>query len=291
VRKLFTERHGQARPRIAEALDETASNALLTLISARIDEEWFGLSFPKKCPDGHAHAGTDIAKLRDSMTGYGLLWPTEVDPINPPTDGDIFDLVEFSYECVAEAKNPDLHGYWNHSHYSYDREAGRQRFTDDVNRIFERNGMAFELKEGEVIRLAPIILDESLAAAAFHTGDTILDELLELARHKYLNRSIDVRRESLEKLWDAWERLKTVDAGGNKKERTKALLDHASAEPVFRAKLEEEARELTVIGNTFMIRHSETDKIPISDSRQIDYFFHRMFSMIRLLLRATGRGV
>ena len=44
-------------------------------------------------------------------------------------------------------------------------------------------------------------------------------------------------------------------------------------------------------GNTFMIRHSETDKIPVVESRQIDYFFHRMFSMIRLLLVASGRGM
>jgi len=36
---------------------------------------------------------------------------------------------------------------------------------------------------------------------------------------------LDVRRESLEKLWDAWERLKTVEPGGDKKAQAKALLD------------------------------------------------------------------
>lgn len=33
-----------------------------------------------------------------------------------------------------------------------------------------------------------------------------------------------------------------------------------------------------------------SDKIPITDSAHIDYMFHRMFSMIRLLLEANGRG-
>ena len=291
MRKLFTERHGQGAPRIAEALDETTRNALLTLVLARIDEEWFGLSFPNKCGDGYAYAGTDAIKLRDTMKGYGVLWPHDIDRENPPDDGRIFDLAEFAYEFIAEAKNPSYHSYMSHSHYSYDQDAGREKFAHDVNRIFERNGMAFELKDGEITRIAPAMLHESLADAVFHTRDTLLDELLEAARHKFLNRSVDVRRESLEKLWDAWERLKTIEAVGDKKASVKTLLDKASAEVVFRAKLEHEARELTEIGNTFMIRHSETDKIPIVESRQIDYFFHRMFSMIRLLLVASGRGM
>lgn len=59
------------------------------------------------------------------------------------------------------------------------------------------------------MRIAPAVLHEDLAVSVFRTGDATLDELLEAARHKILNRSIDVRRESLEKLWDAWERLKS----------------------------------------------------------------------------------
>jgi len=46
---------------------------------------------------------------------------------------------------------------------------------------------------------------------------------------------------------------------------------------------------LTDIGNEFMIRHTETSTVPISQSHHVDYLFHRMFSMIRLLLRASGR--
>ena len=48
MKKLFTERHGEAEPRVSETLDEAARNGLLTLISARIDEEWFGLSLVLK---------------------------------------------------------------------------------------------------------------------------------------------------------------------------------------------------------------------------------------------------
>ena len=49
--------------------------------------------------------------------------------------------------------------------------------------------------------------------------------------------------------------------------------------------LEEEARKLTDIGNSFHIRHTETKQTLVSDSHIIDYLFHRLFSMIMLLLK------
>lgn len=291
MKKLFTERHGGGKPRIAESLDETTREALLTLVRARMDEEWFGLSFPAKCPDGFPHAGTDFVKLRATMNGYGLLWPTAMlDSGDPPLDGVVFDLVEFAYEHVAAAQDPEFHRFMSHSHYAYDQEVGQQKFASDVNRIFERNGMAFELVDGEIIRRAPTPLHENLASTFFKTGDAILDDLLEIARAKFLNRSLDVRREALEKLWDAWERLKTQEPGKDKKAKTKVLLDRAATEPTFRDRLEQEAVHLTAIGNEFMIRHAETDKVPVEVSAHVDYLFHRMFAMVRLLLTTTGRG-
>ncbi len=232
----------------------------------------------------------DFTKLKGTMEGYSLLWPPEVDQFNPPADGQIFDLLEFAYEFIAEAKDPSLHSYMSHSHYSYDRESGREKFTQDVNRIFERNGIAFELKNGEMVRIAPGVLHEILADTFFKTGDGVLDEMLEVSRRKFLHRSPEVRREALEKLWDAWERLKTVEEGKDKKARATSLLDKAAAEPNFRARLEKEAFELSDIGNKFIIRHTETDKVPIENSAHVDYLFQRMFSIVQLLLKATGRG-
>jgi hypothetical protein len=101
---------------------------------------------------------------------------------------------------------------------------------------------------------------------------------------------VTVRKESLEKLWDAWERLKTVEPGKDKRASAGALINKASSEPAFRDRLDREARELTEIGNAFMIRHTETDKVPIAESKHIDYLFHRLFALIRLLVRTSGRG-
>jgi hypothetical protein len=142
--------------------------------------------------------------------------------------------------------------------------------------------MAYELVHGEVARIAPTGLQEALAQAVFKTGDNDLDRLLETAREKFLNKSLDVRKEALEKLW--------VEPGKDKKTQANALLDKVTTEPNLRARLETEAIELTEIGNKFMIRHTETTKTPITQSAHVDYLLHRMFSLIRLLLRSSGRG-
>jgi hypothetical protein len=70
----------------------------------------------------------------------------------------------------------------------------------------------------------------------------------------------------------------------------KAILDKAATEPVLRERLEFEARELNFIGNNLMIRHTEVGKPSIMGSAQIDYLFHRMFAMVRLLLKSSDRG-
>ena len=122
----------------------------------------------------------------------------------------------------------------------------------------------------------------------FRTGDEDLDRLLNEARERFSAPDANVRRESLERLWDAWERLKTLYPG-QKNASTEALLTAAIGEENFRNRVGAEARELTSIGNRFMIRHTETDKIPITTPQQVDYLFHRLFALIWILLKETGR--
>jgi hypothetical protein len=296
MKKLFTERHGGAVPRVKEVLDDVTRDGLMTLLQARIDEEWFGESFSSMCPDGRGNSGCDRDKLEKMMKAYGLILPADHrsnwgrgEDENVPSDGEVFDLIEFSYEKVSEPTAHSFHSFFSHSHYSYNHETGQNKFEQEVNRLFERNGLAFKLERGEVTRLAPAVLQETLAGANFKTGDKILDGLLENARTKFLSRSVDVRREALEKLWDAWERLKTVEPGKDKKASTKRLLDKTATEPTFRNLIEEDAQALTEVGNRFMIRHTETSKVPVVDSGHIDYLFGRMFSLVILTLKSSGR--
>jgi AbiJ N-terminal domain 4 len=290
MKKLFSERMGQPIPRVKEALDETVRTALLQLIELRIDDNSFGLKFPEQCPDGHGNSGCDQQALRNNMAAYQVIWPNDARRVDHEeiSDIQIFDLLEYAYEHIAQPLPGNFHSYFSHTHHDYDQKAGRKQLEEEVNRLFERNGIAFQLHEGQVERLVPSILEEILLPTRFHTGDDVLDELLSTAREKFLNRDLKVRREALEKLWDSWERLKSLSDPTDKKASVRILLDRVTTEPTFRGRVEIEARQLTDIGNTFFIRHTEVTKPPIVVSYQVDYLFHRLFSFMRMILQANG---
>ena len=121
------------------------------------------------------------------------------------------------------------------------------------------------------------------------SGDYILDALLGDACKKFKDAAPKSRAEGTEKLWDAWERLKSLEVQGDKRMSVARLLEQCSPEPKFRARLDAEAKALTEIGNAFHIRHFETDKVRISLPEQNDYLFHRLFALMHLLLFSRGR--
>ena len=286
----FTDRNMGPRPRTATEIDEPVRNGIVGLLHTRANDGWFGMNYPDQCPDGRGPTGTDINALRNALAAHRLFNFVDY-PADQPSTPEVLDLIEFGYERIAEPHRRDFHGYFGHHHLDFAQAEGRVAFRQEINRIFERNGIAFELMEtGQVERIAPEVLREALTQAPFHTGDDILDQLLERSRTRFLSRDLAVRRESLETLWDAWERVKSIEDGTNKRESTEMILDKASTEPHFRELLENDARELTNVGNTFMIRHAEVDRIPVADDEHVDFLFHRMFALIRLLLRKSDRG-
>jgi len=286
----FTDRNLGARPRSANEIDATVRRGIVGLIRTRANDGSFGLEYPEQCPDGRGTTGTDVNALRDALAAHRLYNFLEF-PVEPPTTFEVLDLIEFAYEKIAEPRKGSYHDFFGHHHLGFAQAEGRAAFREEVNRIFERNGIAFELRDaGQVERIAPEGLREALAEAVFHTGDPALDQLLERARTRFLSRDPAVRKESLETLWDAWERLKSLEPGRDKRESTAMLLDRGSAQPEFKRVIEVEARELTDIGNSFMIRHTEVNKFPITDDEHVDFLFHRLFALVRLLLKKSNRG-
>jgi len=288
--QYFSDREAGPRPRTSEEIPLPVWGGIVAAINSRVKDGSFGYRFPDTCPDGEVVCGcseTDFSlALRADIPDVS--WP--LDPQSIPPKLAVLDLIEFCFQSTGKPIQGDYHDYFKHYHLSFNREEGQAALRDDINRIFARNGIAFELNTtGTIERLAPEGIRESLNSAQFKTGDDDLNALLEAARTKYLDPDLNVRKESLEKLWDAWERLKTIEDKDKKKGAT-ILLNKAATEPTFRGLLEEEAEKLTVIGNNFRIRHSETTKAPIETSEQVDYMFHRMFALIHLLLRKTGRG-
>jgi hypothetical protein len=157
MRKLFTERVAQPEPRVKETLEDAVQTALLQLVEQRIDDCSFGMAFPAQCPDGTANSGVNAERLKAAMDGYRVIWPRDalVQEDNRPSDHQMSDLLEFTYEHVALPVQNSYHSFFQHHHFGYDQGEGRRQFAQEVNRLFERNGIAYQLHEGQVERLSP----------------------------------------------------------------------------------------------------------------------------------------
>lgn len=101
-----------------------------------------------------------------------------------------------------------------------------------------------------------------------------------------MNPRFDEQKIGLEKLWDAFERIKTTyNTHENKKTSVDKLLDAiASGDASFKQFLTKECAELTGFGNDYQIRHFEVGKKPIASKAFADYLFGRMLSMVNLML-------
>lgn len=94
------------------------------------------------------------------------------------------------------------------------------------------------------------------------------------------------RQDSVEKIWDALERLKTYYTALDKKHSSKRIVnDMANGNDDFADLFDNEFKVLTDIGNKYRIRHHETDRIDITDVRYYDYFFNRCLSLIALAIQ------
>lgn len=288
--QYFSDRETGPRPRTSEDISPSIWGGIVAAVSSRLQDGSFGFRYPETCPETPAVCGCSERNFSLAVRADipEVNWP--LSPHTVPSKPAILDLIEFCFRSTGSPIQGRHHPFFSHFHLSFNEQEGQDAWREAINRIFARNGIAFELnEEGTIQRLAPAGIREALTLARFSTGDNDLNLLLETARSKYLDPDLVIRKDSLEKLWDAWERLKTLEHT-DKRTSISLLLDKSASEPTFRSLLEKEARDLTDTGNTFRIRHSETSKVPIDTTEQVDYLFHRMFAMIRLLLKKTGRG-
>lgn len=120
------------------------------------------------------------------------------------------------------------------------------------------------------------------------TADNTLNQQIELARKFYINNDLQL---ALEKIWDAFERIKS-SFHKDKKKSVSAIISTLSDEITnpLGSKCDEkdlffnkELYELTSIGNNYKIRHFETEKKELSNRITMEYLFFRMLNLINLI--------
>ena len=110
-------------------------------------------------------------------------------------------------------------------------------------------------------------------------GDQTLQELIRDAKTRFFN--LNDKQIALEKLWDAFERLKTYYVDLDKKNSLIKIISICGFDEDILIK---EFEMLTKIGNSFQIRHHETNRIPIENIQDLDYLFYRMLSLINFCI-------
>ena len=136
-----------------------------------------------------------------------------------------------------------------------------------------------------VVDLLEVALSEQASLSYdlvdFQIDDHEFNKLVEQAFQYYKEARIDT---ATEKIWDAFERIKTFYKQYDKKGSITKLIDIVSKNNAeYREMVEEEFTSLTKLGNDFRIRHHETNKKDICCKEHYDYLFDRCIAVLRLV--------
>lgn len=163
----------------------------------------------------------------------------------------------------------------------FNRYSDGTDFEAQVNVLLSLNNIPFKLSNGKIVSsLISQINDKNLSPIQ----EVGLKELLQEASKYYDEANFKI---AVEKLWDAFERLKTyysprLDKKGSV---TKLIVDMSCSQKSYEDLFKKEFMELTEMGNNFRIRHHETTKINIEDVRHYDYFYRRCLSLISIAIQ------
>lgn len=296
MNEYFSDRENGPRARIEQKISSNIWKWITDYTNRLLNDGAFGSEFPEHCDDHPKMVtGNDSTSFNTAVKAEipELKWPPEdnhpsilskhEDPELPNTE-QILDLIEFIHKNIARPIKGDYHSYHKHHHLAFDRKKGQTEFRDQINKIFQRNGLAYKLEDsGKITRTLDPTLGPAVANALLNSEDKDLDHLLEESRTKFFSRSPSDHRVALENLWRAWERIKSM-ANEDKKKSVNIIIKTLASETTLQDRLDKEAKELTEIGNSYFIRHTEVNQKPLTDPDQIDYLFYRMFAMILLML-------
>ncbi|MDV8148941.1 hypothetical protein [Arthrobacter sp. B10-11] len=287
---FYSDRANGPIPRTHDVLPKATAEGLFSLFRSKAQAHWLAQHFPEHCVDGNAISGTDQSALWSNVRA--VIPELKEDSLfgvrEQQSDDVLFDLMEYAAARIAKPVQGRWHEYMKHFELDFAEALGKREFRQEVNQILQRGGTMYELGPGgRIVRIGTTEVQQIIQQMVPASGDATLDGLLQLAKGLYISRKDDDRVLALDKLWDAFERLKTIDVSGNKKQSSNVLLDNiTSAE--FREVARAEMVALTALGNQFMIRHHETDKHPVPEVAQ-DYLFARMGSLIVFLLKVSNR--
>lgn len=157
------------------------------------------------------------------------------------------------------------------------RHTMHKDFEVKTNALLQHNSIPYRFEYGTIVNSFNIQQKDALIAPVQEAG------LKELLQDAFIYKEKGDLSIAVEKLWDAFERLKTNYISINKKASIQKIIkDMGNGQNEFEQLFDDEFAILTKIGNNFRIRHHETDKTDIKDIRHYEYFFNRCYSLIEV---------
>ena len=310
--KYFSDKEGANKEKVSFRISADIWNGIAVVVNALMSNNLLAKDFPKPCPDGNGICGVDeqsfyvaayavIPRTKNFLPQYGgiqhissvncifglgIETDEELEDKKKLFTYDVLDFIEFTYRHIYDVQKGTYHDFFKHYELKFPSTANaRVAFVSDINEIFERNHLGFKLcDDGTIQRIVDEVMLHSMPPQEIESR---LEELIQDALNRFKSPKLSERRIALEKLWDAFERLKTIEVpgSGKKKQSADILLSKASfGNTTFKEQLEKECRTLTEIGNQYQIRHFEMNKEQINVEEHLDYLFYRMYSLISLLL-------
>jgi hypothetical protein len=159
-------------------------------------------------------------------------------------------------------------------------------FEAQINVILKLNDIDLKLDNGKIVSTFDSHIKKHILISIDEAG---LKELLQEATKYYDEGNLKI---AVEKLWDAFERLKTYYSPtlDKKKSINRIISDMSKNKVPYKEMFEKEFHELTAIGNNFRIRHHEITKTDIEDNRHYDYLYKRCLSLISVAIQYLESG-
>ena len=296
--KLYTERHGLRAPREKTYSINKDMYALLFNCCKRYQKNLthiFSLNCHHDFTDSDYVAFDEKGFITRIKIRIPSLFRDEYDRICVPTNDDeydqyaLLDLIEFFAQNIE-----DISERWNNERYRNYQTIDClntsdifENFQDAINEIFIESGLLYELTDEKIIER--IVENSPLTTEIENNFEAVREvgtrELLKDAVALYKTPNPSARQDSVEKIWDAFERLKTYYTTLDKKHSSEKIgSDMANGNDNYIDLFNDEFKMLTDIGNKYRIRHHETNKIDITDVRYYDYLFNRCLSLIALAI-------
>lgn len=299
---LYTQRTLGSKPRTNDEINFPLWKAIVAFLERMEQKNFFSEAYPEGCQDNSADIwATNTNKLSDELEVYtGLTWPLETtkEPYNYfedrkpyiPTKYEIFDTLEFLFHKVSTPHDGYYHSFFNHHHLNFTNDGvAKIGFSNEINNLFNATGMIYEFNptnghvETVVGEETKQLINNALTGKMM---DAEYKGMLEAACIQITNFRIDIAYQGLEKLWDAYERLKCYFDPKDKNEKSTSasrIVGLFGDNTLFQTEVNEEMRKLTTLGNALRIRHSETYQSTLTNHKQIHYLFRRCLALIVLI--------